>query len=1093
MFLKLYWLGAALTLMSLPTQLQGQDQQKYFPYILRDITNTTFPFNLNVTTNSDTVHVKCPNAKYNHKTPNDSFVPNVDIFQEKSIYSNPLNKFAWVPLLRQSNNQALITCGKIYIENVQGPEIKEQWIYKVMWENATNVEGFLKREQRTKDVSDKHQKCSTTANKIIIFGSKKEGGYSRIPNPEIVPDLYVNQMLYYFVKPDDDEMKKEPCGIIKIFGKEPKIKLLKHEPTPDSPQTDDIYIVKTDEKTIDVVLDMKGNLKYYQGEKIILKKMKYRERGAKVIEGSDTLISSNFTINGYDIIELIYNIPSEETYNNISKKYYFAPSLKEHIINEGTIKYFQNETYKNPNCPLFYLNIGYLNKFKYNVTEKDYNNSVHVDSIKEISSKTDSHIFFNGAEDPHLTISCFYKTLNGNITTTTEFVDLDKLDLIEKMKEEETMEKFRKINETAELKIIESTKNFDKTMKEKEKKMQEEKKKAEKKLDETNKAIKDKKYLSMKMLVPTFLKAMKTDDEVDIVISDLFDETLVNCHKNLPRKIQAHYVYTDAEERRYILSDGPTIHNQSSFWQMIYEEDIATIIAIIYDKRSEDNDEAINDLYWKTDKRAYGDITVAHYKKIEVNVLSVTGYQLLLERKGYESKNLKIFHAFNWKENDIPQSDLQFFSIYQEIIKVAPKKNILIHSSQGTGARVYMLTYFACIYDALKSNDDVNCPLEVIKDIRNRRYGGNLVPYEFAYLIKALVTAFFNNKILVDFSQRRTDFISNYDSYFYDYLKRKEQMSDELKEFLNFVNIVDKGKIYEYKSVFYNLGRIDPKTLPNCCQRFQKAIDNFQNGKDVKKCRYKNIQCLDSSRVTVNGKPDTDKDSFIHANKFEYTTKNNKTRKMILCQAPLVDTIDDMLDMILRYKITVIVILVKPEEATGPEKKWIPYFPEQDQAFETLNFTVSKVKFKKVDANSIAETTYDLMSKKGLGKMNFTILHYQGVPSEHKSIYSLYKRIISLRTDDYVAIHCSAGIGRTGALALIIYLIDTINYFPNFDPIARLKCLREHRYLAIQGFNQFVFALMVVFEHYKKEINDMDSEAYDKFLAIAENVFKKEK
>ena len=116
-----------------------------------------------------------------------------------------------------------------------------------------------------------------------------------------------------------------------------------------------------------------------------------------------------------------------------------------------------------------------------------------------------------------------------------------------------------------------------------------------------------------------------------------------------------------------------------------------------------------------------------------------------------------------------------------------------------------------------------------------------------------------------------------------------------------------------------------------------------------------------------------------------------------------------------------------------------------------------------------------------------------GIPSEHKSIYGLYKKIVSLRTDDYVAIHCSAGIGRTGTLALIMYLIDTINYFPTFDPIERLKCLREHRYLAVQKYNQFVFALVVVFEHYKKQIDDMDADAYDKFLEVAENLYKKEK
>uniref|UniRef100_A0A0K0G482 Tyrosine-protein phosphatase domain-containing protein n=1 Tax=Strongyloides venezuelensis TaxID=75913 RepID=A0A0K0G482_STRVS len=176
----------------------------------------------------------------------------------------------------------------------------------------------------------------------------------------------------------------------------------------------------------------------------------------------------------------------------------------------------------------------------------------------------------------------------------------------------------------------------------------------------------------------------------------------------------------------------------------------------------------------------------------KVNVLSVTGYKILLEKKGSPSKDLEIYHVSNWKENDIPQTDLQFVNVYQEIFMKASKKNVLIHSSQGTGARVYMLTYFTCIYDALKSDKDIDYLFKVIKMMREQCYGGNLVPYEFAYLIKALASTFFKNGILVDFYHRRIDFNLAFDDFFYNYLKRKDKMDGELRKILNFVNIVDK-------------------------------------------------------------------------------------------------------------------------------------------------------------------------------------------------------------------------------------------------------------------------------------------------------------
>uniref|UniRef100_A0A0K0G0Q0 Tyrosine-protein phosphatase domain-containing protein n=1 Tax=Strongyloides venezuelensis TaxID=75913 RepID=A0A0K0G0Q0_STRVS len=107
-----------------------------------------------------------------------------------------------------------------------------------------------------------------------------------------------------------------------------------------------------------------------------------------------------------------------------------------------------------------------------------------------------------------------------------------------------------------------------------------------------------------------------------------------------------------------------------------------------------------------------------------------------------------------------------------------------------------------------------------------------------------------------------------------------------------------------------------------------------------------------------------------------------------------------MLDMILRYNITVVVILVKPEKAYGEKKKWVPYFPEKDQSFEAKNFSVSKLNFKELDENFITEMEYNLKNKKNNSEMQFTLLHYQGrsdnsVSTKHKSIYSLDKRIIN--------------------------------------------------------------------------------------------------
>uniref|UniRef100_A0A0N5BZB0 Tyrosine-protein phosphatase domain-containing protein n=1 Tax=Strongyloides papillosus TaxID=174720 RepID=A0A0N5BZB0_STREA len=1172
MFLKLYWLGAALALMPLLIQPELLYHRRFFPDFPENITDITFPFDLSIATTSDIVLVKCPFQNYKHNSIDDDFKLELKLDRSRIaelIFQN--YTLIWTPSMRNPFNKVQHNCGKFYSKFVNSSDTYKYWIYNVNWNYSVNNEISMDTAHMDDTLKITHSKCGNVPENTLIVSKDKEQDIAVKIDPKNINKPYVNQMFYYFEKPDENDMAsiKVPCFIYKGVKGCPKVRLPEYSDNPISDNVNKINIIdlKGQEKIIKVNLKVNEDTEFYRGEKISLSRMRYTENGTKVIEGSTMLITSSFIINGFDLVKLVYNCWTAQGNKTVSQTYYFGPSPINYTLDK-TEEISLNDTSKKVNCGTTYLNVGYLIEVEYNGTHANVNDLESTDSLRGKFSKGENSISFVESESGTTKISCIYKTLNGSITTTTKFINKTRIAYLDYLKTQKDLNEKLEFNRTLTLKENEIQKE-----KERVNKTMHEKENSDRKLKESNmslfqkfsdkvgernayvltagfillilvilavifvilykkwlgpflvmlkykkkypnvyvfwdnltsesfdtycKTIRDKKYLADKVLNRKVVKKMEGGEEVDIGISDLFDGTLVNCYKNMPMKIKAHYMYTDTENRKYILSDGLTKDTQSSFWQMIYEEDIGTIVAIIYNKKTEDNDDASEDLYWKKDRAAFNDIVVTCSNMIKVNVLSVTGYKILLEKKGGPSKELELYHVSNWKENDIPQTDLQFVNVYQEIFKKAPKKNILIHSSQGTGARVYMLTYFACIYDALKSDQDIDFPFKVIKKMREQRYGGNLVPYEFAYLIKALVSTFFRNGILIDFSQRRIEFNTSYDDFFYNYLKRKDKMDAELRKFLDFVNIVDKGKIYEYRSGFYMLGRMDPTTLLNYTNRFHLAVENHTTGTDKRRFRYGDIPCLDAHGITVNGKPEADKDSFIHANKFEYTTVDKKTRKMILCQAPLSETVDDMLDMILRYKVTVVVVLVKPEEASDSQRKWVPYFPTQTHTLETANFSVLRMKIKELDKHFISEVEYQLRSKKGLPEMNFTILHYQGwpdkgIPSEHKSIYSLYKRIVSLRTDDYVAIHCSAGIGRTGTLALIMYLIDTINYFPTFDPVERLKCLREHRYLAVQKYNQFVFALVVVFEHYKKQIDDMDADAYDKFLEVAENLYKKEK
>uniref|UniRef100_A0A0K0EZC7 Tyrosine-protein phosphatase domain-containing protein n=1 Tax=Strongyloides venezuelensis TaxID=75913 RepID=A0A0K0EZC7_STRVS len=1135
----LYLLVAAMALVPLSIRANDPNHWKLFPPTFKDIKDGTFPIAKTTNGSSDMILAKCPRIGYKHFKKDDGFETDESMNNLTFYISNNQIPVSWIPLMKGLSGSASINCGRVNIISGVNSLTFYKWSYNVIWGNALNAEEITIKEITDTKVHPTHPKCNTSRENTFIFTNAKEGGIVKVdPYPAKLKNPYVYQMFYYFKKPSEsnNDITEEPCGIFKGYSDSPQIILLSHETFSTTAVSGKIVTINTEGthetgKTFTVQLQLENNKEFYRGERIHLTKVRYLKGGQKFIENSTKMITSNFTIKGYELINIRYDYVGRFEKESISKMYYFGPSSADLKIDNVAVPYVKGEVTGQPNCSTYFMTVGYLQEIGYNGKKYARNTT----QTKEKFEESGDLFYLKSNRERQTILECIYKTPGGTITTRTNFINGTKvsagldangnpiyvIDVADHMLKNE----INQLKRSWYKKLVDSCgkigaisiiigvfllillclivpllviyiRILGPCMKvRKYKSMYPNvyhfwESLTNESFEDYCNSIMDKKYLSDKVTNRKVIKKIEGGEEIDVGISDLFDSTLVACYKNMPKKIKAHCIYKDIENRKYILSDALTKDTIYSFWQMIYDEDIGTIIAVIYDKKTGGNNQASNKIFWPEDKGTYEDISIKLQSSIKTNILSVFGYKFQLSKKGGAPKTIKIYHVSNWKENDIPQSDLQFFNLYEEIFKSSKHKNFLIHSSQGTGSRVYMLTYYVCMYDAILSEKILENPLFVIKKIRDKRYGGNIGAYEFAYVIKCLVTTLFKNKILIDMEKRHVDFISSYDDFLYNYMTRQAKMDPKLIEFLSYVNIIDSAKIDEYKAVFDGIGLIPQKDHPIYFKRFIEAAMARVN----RKTRYADIMCLDSTALTVKGKPKEDPESFIHANKFDYLTTDGRKRKLILCQAPLAHTRNDMLDMIFRYKVSTIVVLVKPEEA---EHKWIPYFPLGNEVFDSDNYTVTKSSEKAVDKNHISESEYFLDGKRGEGRFKFTILHYRGwpdktIPSEHMSIYALYKRIVNLGFDDYIAIHCSAGIGRTGTLALIMYLIDTVNSFPTFNPLARLLSIRQNRYGAVQKFNQFVFALLVVFEHFKKQIDMMDPGAYKKLYKMAQNAFKKE-
>ena len=99
------------------------------------------------------------------------------------------------------------------------------------------------------------------------------------------------------------------------------------------------------------------------------------------------------------------------------------------------------------------------------------------------------------------------------------------------------------------------------------------------------------------------------------------------------------------------------------------------------------------------------------------------------------------------------------------------------------------------------------------------------------------------------------------------------------------------------------------------------------------------------------------------------------------------------------------------------------------------------------------------------------------------AIIDLLKTICPTKTP--IVVHCSAGIGRTGSVVLIQYILEMVMTGQTIDDCAvLLKELRQQRANSVQTDQQYLFVHMVLINHWVEEgLLDKTVKAHvDKFV-----------
>jgi protein tyrosine phosphatase len=289
---------------------------------------------------------------------------------------------------------------------------------------------------------------------------------------------------------------------------------------------------------------------------------------------------------------------------------------------------------------------------------------------------------------------------------------------------------------------------------------------------------------------------------------------------------------------------------------------------------------------------------------------------------------------------------------------------------------------------------------------------------------------------------------------------------------------LDKG-IVGLREEFAELKRYVPPEM---------KIDQFTAHWDAGRNRYKDVPCQDKGRVVLKW-PGQQHD-YVHAN-FVSTPISDK--RFICTQGPLDCTVNDFWHMIVQEETDSIIMLCNCKEK-GMDKcaQYWPLEEKETGVYGDIEVTNVLVRALTPDETSVRMSVFSVKWSENGGKKEREVRHYQwidwpdrGVPPCRLTAMVLLAYVRGTRKP--IVVHCSAGIGRTGTIVAIEFILERLQSGLPCEAMDEiLKELRNQRPYSIQTDLQYLFVhrvmLFYFFEKYKVGNTEETQGKYKKFV-----------
>ncbi|XP_069185096.1 receptor-type tyrosine-protein phosphatase S isoform X1 [Procambarus clarkii] len=238
-----------------------------------------------------------------------------------------------------------------------------------------------------------------------------------------------------------------------------------------------------------------------------------------------------------------------------------------------------------------------------------------------------------------------------------------------------------------------------------------------------------------------------------------------------------------------------------------------------------------------------------------------------------------------------------------------------------------------------------------------------------------------------------------------------------------------------------------------------KSMSVGEHLENKKKNRYRNNLPYDETRVELSVINNDPFSNYINAN---HVYGFGGVLKYVASQGPKeanVSTLGDFWRMICEHHIYVIIMVANFEE--GGKKKVGKYLDFGG----ALMIDDYKVEVIKTDHHSNYNVSLVQVWKNGIAH---TVTHYHylswpdhGVPTEAHSLATMIRQVIHTHSEGGVVVHCSAGIGRTGTVLLVLLLHEMLMVQGSMDPLEVLQRLRDCRARLVENVAQYNLGLQI--------------------------------